>query len=269
MENEETLLDHRELLDENEQLRKEIEALKAKNNDLHAELHGETRINNSVIVDTDTLNEIMGRINAVLDLLSEADLDAHILTDAQRNRLLGAGVRRYGFIEKVTEVSYENSQFFPGFFSYTELNNANIQVGLLRNIMIGAQRILRIVADNYLLTSDDAFRFSRLYYVSVRDAARNGVPGARPLFDALRLLFRRSSIKTDEPPTVPEVERDVRALLHGHKDGRIVIEHERPHKVGGKHVVVDETASAGSTGSPTGSATRPHGTFKETETEQL
>jgi len=262
MDNEDTLLEHRELLDENEQLRKENEALRAHNNDLHADLHGETRINNSVIIDPDTLNEIMGKINAVLDQLTEANLDAHIMTDAQRSRLLGAGVRRYGFIEKVTEVSYENPQFYPGFFSYTELNNANIQIGLLRNIMVGAQRILRIATDNYLLTSDDAFRFARLYYASVRDAARNGVPGALPIFNTLRLLFRRSSIRTDEPPTVPEVERDVKALLHGHKDGRIVIEHERPHKVGGKHIVVDETAS-------TGSATRPKGTFKETETEQL
>jgi hypothetical protein len=31
------------------------------------------------------------------------------------------------------------------------------------------------------------------------------------------------------------------ALIHGAKDGKIVIEHETPHALGGKHVVVDET----------------------------
>jgi len=33
----------------------------------------------------------------------------------------------------------------------------------------------------------------------------------------------------------------VRALLHGRKDGKVLIENEHPHMEGGKHVVVDET----------------------------
>jgi len=79
-----------------------------------------------------------------------------------------------------------------------------------------------------------------MYYNSVRDAARRNVPGAQELFNILELFFRRGRI-SDGEPTEPELERDFRALLHGHKDGKIVIENERPHMEGGKHVVVDET----------------------------
>ena len=59
------------------------------------------------------------------------------------------------------------------------------------------------------------------------------------LFDKLNLLFH--PICRENKITEPEVERDVKALLHGTKDGKIVIENEKPHLVGGKHVVVDET----------------------------
>jgi hypothetical protein len=56
----------------------------------------------------------------------------------------------------------------------------------------------------------------------------------------LQPFFKRPR-RPGEEPTEPEVERDVRALLHGKKDGKVVIENETPHVVGGKHVVVDET----------------------------
>ena len=53
-----------------------------------------------------------------------------------------------------------------------------------------------------------------------------------------------------------KVERDMRALLHGRKDGEIVIENEKPHLVGGKHVVVDETQ-------------KPKGAWKATEEGEI
>jgi len=56
----------------------------------------------------------------------------------------------------------------------------------------------------------------------------------------LRSFFHRRRQQGDEP-TEHEVERDVRALLHGHKDGKVLIENEHPHMEGGKHTVIDET----------------------------
>jgi len=244
MDAEEKNYEHSELLNEIEHLREEINALRAKNHELHADFHGNaahTHISDRVLIDSDAIANIQLQLNTVLSTIAGANMDVFTMTDAQRSRLLGAGVRRYGFIEKTDEVSGENTQFFPGFLTHKQLNEANLQIGTLRNLITTAQQILRIITDHYLLTSDEAFRMSRLYYISVRDAARNGIPGAHPVFNILRELFRRSGIKTDKTPTIPEVERDVHALLHGHKDGRIVIEHEHPHKVGGKHVVVDET----------------------------
>jgi len=185
------------------------------------------------------LQAITTKITAALDALSEVAPDL-ALTTAERNRLNGSGVRRLGFITKIYETASLRPEFIPPFFDINTMENLSFNIEFLRNIRSLALAIDRMANDALLLSGDESFRLALMYYNSVRDAARRQIPGAQELFTILELFFRRGHRK-DEEPTEPEVERDVRALLHGHKDGKIVIENEHPHMVGGKHVVVDET----------------------------
>jgi hypothetical protein len=59
------------------------------------------------------------------------------------------------------------------------------------------------------------------------------------LFHALQPFFKRPKRASAEP-TEKELERDLHALIHGKKDGKIVIENVKPKLTGGKHKVVDE-----------------------------
>ena len=98
----------------------------------------------------------------------------------------------------------------------------------------------RITDDVLLVSSNEAYQMALGYYNTVREAARRRQPGAQAVFNVLRLFFNRPR-RTGDEPTEHEVERDVKALLHGKKDGEIVIKNERPHLVGGVHEVIDET----------------------------
>jgi len=162
------------------------------------------------------------------------------LSDADRRRLLGSGVRRYGFMDKVSDVGLANTDFAPPFLNLVTLKDLIRQIETLRNISTTLQQLVRLNSDLLLTAGDDAFRMALLYYTAVREAARGRVPGARAIFETLRLFFKRTR-NTSTEPTEPEVERDVKALLHGKKDGKIVIENETPKTKGGKHLVVDET----------------------------
>lgn len=162
------------------------------------------------------------------------------LSDADRRRLLGSGVRRYGFMDKVSDVGLANTDFAPPFLNLATLKDLMRHIETLRNISTTLQQLVRLNGDLLLTAGDDAYRMALLYYTAVREAARGRVPGAKAIFDTLRLFFKRTRNASSEP-TEPEVERDVKALLHGKKDGKIIIENETPHTKGGKHVVVDET----------------------------
>jgi len=248
--------DH-EFLDENERLRSELEALQVKYNDLNENLRQKENleINDKTLINVEVLTTILDSLNEIVAYLSEMDLNAFTMTGAQRRRLQGAGVRRLGFIQKTTEIAAENPMFLQGFLTQSELSNLNTQIGITSNIMLTLQKLLRIMTDHYLLTSDEAYRLSRIYYASVRDAAQNGVPGALPIFNHLRPLFHRPR-NADDKPTDAEVERDLKALLHGHKDGEIIVKNVKPHLEGGKHVVIDETH-------------KPEGRWKETEEGEI
>jgi hypothetical protein len=55
----------------------------------------------------------------------------------------------------------------------------------------------------------------------------------------LAAFFVRTRTNKDEP-TEKEVLRDMKAFMHGKKDGKIVVENVKPKLTGGKHKVIDE-----------------------------
>jgi len=161
------------------------------------------------------------------------------LSEADRRRLFGSGVRRYGFLDKVSDIMETNPKFTPSFLNEANFKKLIRRLEVARNINVVLQQTVRASSDVMLILGDEAFRSALMYYGAVRDASIRRVPGARELFLILQQFFRRPR-PTEEEPTEEETLRDAKALLHGKKDGKIVIEHQRPHLEGGQHVVVDQ-----------------------------
>jgi len=187
------------------------------------------------------LEQLLEDVNSMLADL-RVDMQTEALTHAERMRLLGSGVRRYGFIDKVSDVAASNPEFAPAFFNDDDLKETLRKIEILRNISAAFQQLQRMTDDVLLQVSDSAFQMALAYYNTVREASRRRQPGAQAVFNLLRLFFNRPRRSGDEP-TEHEVERDLKALLHGKKDGQIIIKNERPHLVGGKHEVIDEVHS--------------------------
>ena len=192
-----------------------------------------------VSVDEATLTETFTQAKFLRDDIA-AWLDGIALTDAQRRALNGSGVRRYGFIDKVRDMMAVRPDLTPVYLSPTEYEILLRKLEIIRNINALVAETQRMTNDILLVFGDSAFRKALMYYGALREAANRHVQGAATLFRELQAFFRRRP-RSGEEPTEHEVERDVRSLLHGKKDGKIIIENEKPHLTGGKHVVVDET----------------------------
>jgi hypothetical protein len=197
-------------------------------------------INETAITLLNRLDTIQGNIDDAFNVYVDYVVGETTISDAERRRLLGSGVRRYGFIDKVSDIALVNSEYAPPFMNLPGLKNNLRLIEALRDIATRINQLSRFNSDLLLTYGDEAYRQALSYYNTVREAARSRTPGALEVYRMLQLYFKKMRNGAGEP-TEPEVERDVRALLHGKKDGKIVIENETPHIVGGKHVVVDET----------------------------
>ena len=188
------------------------------------------------------LNQVKTKVYQLRNMLLEKAVMPPI-TPVMRRRLLGSGVRRYGFIDKVSDVIAASSSEIPEVLDIPEFKELLRLLEIVRNNDAMLQQAVRVNRDFLLVMGNEAYRQSLVYYGFVREAAHRGIPGAQEIFDILRDFFRMPR-RPGEEPTEREMEADFNALLHGRKDGRIEIENERPHTVGGKRVVVDETGKS-------------------------
>jgi hypothetical protein len=163
------------------------------------------------------------------------------LTAEQRRRKVGAGVRNYGFIDKVSDIAASNPEYVQ-FFNINDLKNCIRNIEDCRDIVILLQTFARMASNAMMVYSDEAYSMALLYYNSTKEMSRRGDPGAMEIYRTLQTFFKKRR-NTAAELTAKELEKDIHGLIKGTKDGKIVIENEKPRIVGGKHLVVDKTRS--------------------------
>ena len=165
------------------------------------------------------------------------DIADNNLTPLQRSRKIGAGIRNYGFMEKVADISEANHQFAV-FFDPNDLRNAIMNFDECRNIALLLQSFLRLVTNTMLIYSDLGYRMASMYYNTVKEMSRRGDPTANALFHTLRPFFERPK-RPNAKTTMKQAERDIEGLLKGTKEGSILIENIAPKITGGERRIVD------------------------------
>ena len=129
-------------------------------------------------------------------------LETTELNTADRRRLNGSGVRRYGFIEKTADIAGEFPQIWPGLVNDNgKLKELVGEIEVLRNLFVWFRYLSRVVQDLLLIAGDDAFRLSGSYYAAARDGAKRKNPEAQQVYDMLRSFWRKRRRTSSEEPT--------------------------------------------------------------------
>jgi hypothetical protein len=173
-------------------------------------------------------------------------LENTVLTPRERRRLLGSGVRRYGFIDKVSDTALVYSQFCPAYvFDSEALKGMMREIEVFRNILIWLRYMDRVVTDLLLLKGNEAFRMANAYYTSVRAAARNNVPEAMQVFQMLEsywnLRRRNPNGNGNLEPTQKKAISNAKAIQRGKKRGMVVFKNEGDTVIKGKKTTTVET----------------------------
>jgi hypothetical protein len=182
----------------------------------------------------------------VQDLMNDFSQEEEInstLANSERRRLIGAGVRNYGFIDKAFDIANDNPGFIPNFLTISEIWKDMHDFEDVRQLVWVLEKFLQLANEAMMVRGDKIFRDALFIYNNLRELSKARVPGAQPLYEALLKFFRRRTRPGEAEPTVKQLEKDFHALIHGTKDGKLVIENEKARTVGGKHLVVDRTRS--------------------------
>jgi hypothetical protein len=160
------------------------------------------------------------------------------LTPLQRRRKIGAGTRNYGFIDKVSDLAAANPAY-AHFFNIDDLKNCIRNIEICREIVILLHAFARLVSNTMMIYSDDAYSMALNYYNMVKEMSRQGDPEAIELYRDLKTYFKKTKSPSAEP-TEKELERDIHSLIHGTKDGEIIIKSKSPKATGGMRKIVDD-----------------------------
>jgi len=185
------------------------------------------------------VQEITQNVENLMDWFISHEGIGGSLTGTDRRRLVGAGVRNNGFIDKAFDIARDNPQFMPPHFDVNALIQNMEDLENLRQLLWTLQQFVQAVSNALLVHSDSCYRDALRIYASLQEQTRNRVEGAEPLFRALQTFFSRRRKPANEEPTEMELERDIKRLLHGKEDGEIIIKNESPQVGGGLHEVID------------------------------
>jgi hypothetical protein len=184
---------------------------------------------------------------AITELLNDAaELFAEFgvtFTPSDRERLLSVGLKNLGFIQTAYTQAQANPALVPGYVDMEEFKAAMEDMERKRALLTRIEQLGKTVSDSMMADSDSAFHDALDLYNYVKTAARQRVNGAETVYALLKPYFKRSKSGSTEP-TEQQIERDVRGLLSGTKEGRVTIENENPDSSGGHRRVVDEVHPA-------------------------
>jgi hypothetical protein len=150
---------------------------------------------------------------------------------------------RLGFIEAALRISGKFPQYFPHWLDTAKFQSDLDLFNAIRSL-VEVCRSLEEKAWNINIEASDMIYTDALeYYSQVQDAAKRRIDSAESLYAELHGFFRNMGTHEngEAAPTKKKTKRDVNALLHGRKDGEVIIKNIRPKTSGGTREVIDET----------------------------
>lgn len=138
-------------------------------------------------------------LKAVLEAvkLIEGILKPHLiaLTADERRKKTKMGDKTVTFVEKITEYVVTNPEFKPSFLNGEDLRIDFKAVGDLTQVLRPLEQLTSTLADTILLSGSEALGGALMYYSSIKQASKNNIPNAKPIFEDLKVRYEISKNK--------------------------------------------------------------------------
>ncbi len=120
------------------------------------------------------------------------------LSPEERRALPTIGAKNFGFAENAFGAVQGNPKFIPAFMDPAEDLKDWVLTRQLKEVMDVADPVIERFQDLYMAVSSEAYLASRIYYDSVKSAAKAGVPGSDVVAKKLGISFKKRSSRNGE-----------------------------------------------------------------------
>lgn len=161
-----------------------------------------TKINESVApeVEAQIIQSLTDMSETHLPFLTE-------LGDSERTIMSKFSSRYSDFVDRCLEHAQTSPKFLTGYVEVDEFTKDVALRNSLRRIRGELKKLDDKLKDTCLMAGSEAYRAARLYYSSVKAAAKNGVEGASSVSKELASLYKKRAIRTDAGgPVEPVVD---------------------------------------------------------------
>jgi hypothetical protein len=187
------------------------------------------------------LEDVESYIQKAIDLI-EKTYSMIDFPEKRPNNRVGHGVRNYGFIEKCKELMKDNPKTVPTPEFEKDFLTALNEFDRVRQICLLTDELDRVIKDAEVMFGNQSLHEALNYYNYMKSLARMKRLDAEALVKSLEKYFKRKPGVIVRPePTKKQLLKDVKAIIKGHKDGKIVIENFTPKHEEVLKKVVDKT----------------------------
>ena len=146
-------------------------------------------------IPVDTISQVKEHLTQVKQLLEPYST---ALTLEQRKKLSKMSDKTIAFGGKALEHATNHPEFLPAHINLNDWKIDMADVNNLKQIMVLVADLDQMTDDARLIAGNEAYFASRGYYHSVQRAASDGVLGAKPIYDDLKVNFtnRKSTATT-------------------------------------------------------------------------
>lgn len=128
------------------------------------------------------------------------------LRPVDRRKLLKLGRKTTQFVQRTIEMTQQNPEMVPPYIDRTAMETSYQVYNQMLKILTVIEQLNRKVTDVMLASGNAANLSSISCYHAIKNASKDNVPGAQPVYDVLKKRFKPVKRKTEttEPDTVSE-----------------------------------------------------------------
>lgn len=155
------------------------------------------------VLSPDQVTDILQKIAEIQAILPEGVA----LRPTDRQKLLKLGRKTTQFVQRTIEMTQQNPDMVPVYIDRTSMETSYQVYNQMLTIIASVEQLERKVTDIMLVSGNIANTSSLSCYHAIKNASKDNVPGAQPVYDALKTRFK--PVKRKPGPVEPGANAEV------------------------------------------------------------